>query len=101
MTLRVAGLLALWLTLDPAGGASVRADEPSGVRPVVLEGEAVELTEALKGSSIAFDAEPLAKQVVLRGADGTLTPLFSDDASRALFLDKRLRNRRAEVTGRR
>jgi hypothetical protein len=101
MTSPLAGLMSLWIALGPAGGASGRAEEPSGVQTVVLEGQVVELTEALKGSSIVFDAEPVAKQVVLRGADGTLTPLFSDDASRALFLDKRLRTRRAEVTGRR
>ena len=57
------------------------------------------LTEALKGTGLDFDLEPIAKQVVLKGDDGTITPILSDDASRALFQDERLRNRRAEVKG--
>ncbi|HEY2158150.1 MAG TPA: hypothetical protein VGH33_21150, partial [Isosphaeraceae bacterium] len=32
--------------------------------------------------------------------DGAVVPLISDEASRALFLDKRLRDRKAEVAGR-
>jgi hypothetical protein len=46
------------------------------------------------------DPESVAGQVVLLGEDGTVTPLLSDQASRALFRDDRLRNRQAEIKGR-
>ena len=59
------------------------------------------LAEALSRREIEADPEPIAKQVVLLGEDGSITPLFSDEASRALFLDERLRDRRAEIQGRR
>jgi len=88
-------LFALLLSLP----AATLAVEPP--RAVTLSGTVVTLAEALKPSKLAFDAEPVAKQVVLKGDDGSLTPLLSDDASRALFRDDRLRNRRAEVVGRR
>ena len=39
--------------------------------------------------------------MVLLAEDGTIIPLLSDDASRALFLDERLRNCRSEIQGRR
>ena len=65
-----------------------------------MSGKVVLLADALKGSGLDFDVEPVSKQVVLKGDDGTITPLLSDDASRALFLDERLRNRRAEIAGR-
>ena len=68
---------------------------------VTLSGQAVELTAALKPRGVAFDDEPVAKQVVVQGRDGTITPLLSDEASRALFLDERLRNRPLEIQGRR
>jgi hypothetical protein len=61
----------------------------------------VELTDALKPLGLSFDSEPIARQVVLKDDAGALTPLLSDDASRALFADKRLRGRRAELRGRR
>ena len=38
---------------------------------------------------------------MLLGDDRSITPLFRDDASRALFLDERLRDCRAEIQGRR
>ena len=52
------------------------------------------LAEALTARDLAIkpDPEPIAKQVVLLAEDGTIIPLLSDDASRALFLDERLRN---------
>ena len=56
---------------------------------------------AARGLDVAADPEPIAKQVVLLGDDGTITPLLSDEPSRALFLDERLRNRSTEVVGRR
>jgi hypothetical protein len=39
--------------------------------------------------------------VVLQEPDGTITPLLSDEASRALFLDKRLRDRPIMIHARR
>jgi hypothetical protein len=66
---------------------------------VTLRGKVVELAEALKSKGINADPEPIAGQVVLVGDDGTMTPLLSDDASRALFQDKRLRGRKTEVDG--
>jgi hypothetical protein len=68
-------------------------------QPVVLKGTAVTLAEALKPLGVTFDSAPVATQVVVKADDGEITPILSDEASRALFQDKRLRNRRAEVQG--
>ena len=90
----------LWLGLvaadDPGAG-------PAGpkYREVTLTGKVVALTAALKERGIGADAEPVARQVVLKGDEGTITPLLSDEASRALFQDQRLRDRKAEIKGRR
>jgi hypothetical protein len=59
------------------------------------------LNAALKEKGLPCDSGPIEKQVVLREADGSLEPLLSDEASRALFLDERLRNRPAEIRVRR
>jgi hypothetical protein len=89
-------ILSALLAFALSGGA------PSPrVENVTLSGKVVELTDALKDFPVRADAEPLAAQVVLRATDGSLTPLLSDDASRALFLDKRLRDRPIEIKGRR
>jgi hypothetical protein len=70
---------------------------------VTLRGKVLTLTEAIKARGLALnvDPEPAAKQAVLVGEDGTITPLLSDETSRALFMDERLRNRKAEIVGRR
>ena len=69
-------------------------ESPRGpVETVTLKGTVVELTEALKPTGLAVDAEPIARQVVVRDPEGAITPLLSDEASRALFLDERLRDR--------
>ena len=68
-------------------------------QPVTLSGTALVLADALKSLGVVADVEPIAGQVVLRGDDGVITPLLSDDASRALFKDERLRRRRLEVNG--
>ena len=70
---------------------------------MTLRGKVVMLSDALKSSGIEVEAdrEPIAKQAVLLGSDGTITPLLSDEASRALFLDDRLRDRPAEIRGKR
>ncbi len=74
---------------------------PSKSESVSLSGKVIELSAALKTSGLAFDPEPIAKQVVVRAPDGTITPLLSDEASRAFFLDERLRDRPAEIRARR
>lgn len=81
-----------------APGSEAPAPQPE---PVTLTGTVVELTAALKDLGVPADPEPVANQVVLTGDDGTITPLLSDPASRALFQDDRLRRRRVEVRGRR
>lgn len=82
-------------------GASLRAEVRA--EDAVLKGKVVTLAAALdaKKLGIRVDPEPTAKAVVLLGDDGTITPLLSDEASRALFLDKRLRDRPAELHGKR
>jgi hypothetical protein len=76
---------------------------PSGSpEPVVVRGKFLTLPEALasRRPELKTDAEPIAKQVVVLTDDGTIYPLLSDDFSRALFVDPRLRNCRGEVQGR-
>ncbi|AGA29388.1 hypothetical protein [Singulisphaera acidiphila] len=83
---------------------ALSADAPvEGSRPNVstLKGQVVELTKALNEQGRTFDEAPIATQVVLKDQDNTLTPLLSDDASRALFQDERLRDRPAELRVRR
>ena len=82
-------------------GASLRAEAP--VKDVVLKGKVVTLATAIDFKKLAIRADPelAASAVVLLGEDGTVTPLLSDEASRALFLDRRLRDRSAEVRGKR
>jgi hypothetical protein len=91
-------LLALWL------GGPVAAGETPARRSedVTLKGKVETLAAALRAANpgLHADPEPIAKQVVLVG-DGAITPLLSDEASRALFLDERLRDRPAEIRGKR
>lgn len=94
MIVPMAGWLTLLLPLGLAPNTSAEKGEP-----VTLSGRVVTLAAALKESGLSVDAGPIAQQVVLRGRDGTLTPLLSDEASRALFLDERLRDRPAEIKG--
>jgi hypothetical protein len=81
----------------------VEAEPPSPIKPetVTLRGKVVPLAAALRslGLDVKPDPESLAHQVVLFGEDRSITPLFSDDASRALFLDTRLQGRRTEIRG--
>lgn len=93
-----------WLTavlLLPGVAGRLSAGEPG--QDVTLKGQVVTLWAALNAAkwNLRVDAEPIAKQVVLLGDDGQITPLFSDVASRALFQDDRLRNRVAEIRGKR
>jgi hypothetical protein len=70
---------------------------------VTLRGKVMTLAAAFDAVKLGLRADPesLAGQVVLLGDDGMITPLLSDQASRALFRDDRLRNRQAEIRGRR
>ena len=75
----------------------------SAPEPLVVRGEFLTLMEALAARDLKLkpDPEPIARQVVLLAEDGTIFPLLSDDSSRALFLDERLRHCKGEVQGRR
>jgi len=86
--------LGAWLILL----GSAASGETTTPALIVLSGQVVELTDALKAKGLTFDAEPIAKQVVLRAKDNTLTPLLCDDASRAFFNDSRLRDRPVELS---
>jgi hypothetical protein len=94
-----AGWFALILPLVSPPAAP--SGDASRFESVVLRGKVVKLATVLKASGLDFDEEPVAKQVVLQGDDGTSTALISDEASRALFLDDRLRDRPAEIVARR
>ncbi|MBX6311871.1 MAG: hypothetical protein IRY99_02960 [Isosphaeraceae bacterium] len=91
----ILGVLALGLILATAPAEAPKAEA------VTLSGTVVELPAALKALGLKADTEPIAGQVVLKGDDGTITPLLPDEASRAFFKDPQLRDRRAEIKGRR
>jgi hypothetical protein len=95
------GFLAIALSLFCAG-PSTSSGATKG-EEVTLRGKVVTLTSALKslGVDVKPDPESIAHEVVLLGDDHSITPLFRDVASRALFLDERLRDCRAEIHGRR
>lgn len=88
-----AGCLGLWAS------ACLAASPPA--ETVTVNGKAVTLDEALRPEGVTIDPEPANMQVVIVGEDGAITPLLSDDASRALFRDERLRGRKVEIHGRR
>jgi hypothetical protein len=67
---------------------------------ITLVGSVLPFAEAVRPLGLVYDAEPVAKPVVLQGDDGSITPFFSDDASRALFQDERLQHRRTKLTAR-
>jgi hypothetical protein len=94
------GLLLLLFAGPPVPTAT-----PPGLKPeeVTLRGKVLTLASALQalGVDVQADPESIAKQVVLLGDDRSITPLLADDASRALFLDERLRGCRTEIQGRR
>ena len=93
----LAGLIVLLCAGPPPTSSASRGEE------VTVRGKVVTLGSALGslGIDVKVDPESAAKEVVLLGEDRSITPLFNDDASRALFLDERLRDCRAEVRGRR
>lgn len=87
-----------WLLImlaAPSPSATTKWEEAT------LTGKVVEVADALKRAGLVFDAEPIAKQLALRDKDGGLIPLLSDEASRAFFLDERLRGQPVELRARR
>lgn len=93
------GFLAAVLLVICAGPPTSPASEAV---EVTLRGKVVTLGSALKslGMALTLDPESSDREVVLLGDDRSITPLLRDEASRALFLDERLRDRRAELHGR-
>ncbi len=91
------GLVAALILLLGDGPPATRGAE------VVLRGKVVTLAAAIKelGVDVKPDPDTTRGEAVLLGEDRAITPLFRDDASRALFLDERLRDRRVELRGRR
>ncbi len=69
-------------------------------KPVTLTGQIVLLSDELAARGLVVDEEPHSGQVVLRCDDGRVLPILSDPASRALFLDERLRDQPARIDGR-
>lgn len=67
---------------------------------VTRSGRVLLLSEVLKSKNVSADPETIAKQVVLVESDGMVTPLISNEASRALFLDEHLRDRKTEIVAR-
>ncbi len=95
--------LARLLVYLTAGVAAALTPPNSTPESVTLRGKVLTLAQALesRGLGLKPDPEPITKQVVLLTEDGAIVPLLSDDASRALFLDARLRNCPSEIKGRR
>jgi hypothetical protein len=96
----MAVLSTFWLSVLLAG-VPADATVPPPPEAVTKDGKVVELAAALKARGLPADPEPIAAQVVLVEPDGTVTPLLSDEASRALFKDARLRDRRVVLRARR
>jgi hypothetical protein len=98
----VPGFLAGLLLLVGIGPPATSTTATKGAE-ITVRGKVVTLSSALQtlGIEVKPDPESIAREVVLLGDDRSITPLFQDDASRALFLDERLRECRAEIHGRR
>ncbi len=92
----LAGILMLLEAGPPSAGAP-----PVKAEAVILRGRVMLLVTALHslGLELKPDPESIAHQMVLLGEDRSITPLLSDEASRALFLDERLRGCRTEIRG--
>jgi hypothetical protein len=99
MRLMLASVLCVWIW---SGVPLVAATQSKPVETVTLQGKVLTLTEALEANrlGVTADAEQGGKEAVLLSDDGAMTPLLEDETSRALFMDKRLRNRKAQIVGR-
>ncbi len=67
------------------------------VEDATIAGKAVTLAEALAEKGVTADPEMAKGQVAVVTEGGEVWPLVSDVGSRALFLDERLRGRKAEL----
>ncbi|MDX2036221.1 MAG: hypothetical protein SFX72_06185 [Isosphaeraceae bacterium] len=100
-------LLLASLLLAPAATPGSAEDPAPKAKPandfelVTLTGEVDFLADVLSRRGLTPDRKPIAEQVVLVEKDGAITPMLSDDASRAFFLDDRVRRRKTEVVARR
>jgi hypothetical protein len=96
-------MLAPFVACLLAGVLAALAPPSSLPESIVRRGKVLTLAEALAARELGIkaDPEPIARQVVLLADDGTIVPILSDEASRALFLDDRLRNCPSEIQGRR
>lgn len=92
----VAGVLVLFGAAPPASSSPIPGE-------VTLRGRILTLESALRSLDLELTLDPgsASKQVVLLGEDRSITPLFRDEITRALFEDERLRNLPAELHGRR
>ncbi len=92
-----------WVGILILLGAGPPSSGPPRIKAeaVILRGKVMPLGAALQslGLDVKPDPEPIAHQMVLVGEDRSITPLLSDDASRALFLDERVRGCRTEIRG--
>jgi hypothetical protein len=95
------GWFAFVLILALQGSAGLKRE--SAPETVTVCGKVLTLSAALasRGLAVKIDPEPIAKQVALVSDQGDVIPLLSDEASRALFLDERLRNCRTQLVGKR
>lgn len=84
--------LCLGMVLVPG---LARADE---ARSVTLSGQVRTLVDVLKDRGITADASLVGDAVVLESSDGQVSALLPNGASKALFLDERLRERPTELT---
>jgi hypothetical protein len=95
----------VWIALA-VGMLAVTADGSSGTpkpEKVMVHGRVMTLPSALHtlGVDSRLDAEVMSKQIVVLDDQKSIVPIISDDASRAFFLDERLRNRPVEIHGNR
>ncbi|WP_169977174.1 hypothetical protein [Tautonia rosea] len=80
---------------------AVASDDASEARTETFTGSVLRLTEAIEPLGVTSPQGPIADQVVLRNAEGTIWPLLYNVGSRAFFEDDRLRDRPAELVARR
>lgn len=86
---------------EPALGAddeTVAAGEVAEPQKELFRGQVVRLTDALKEQGIRA-AREMEAHVVLKTDRGELVPILADWRGRALYQDKRLRNRDVELVG--
>jgi len=100
LAMPLSSTLAACLFFTTAGAVDP-ATKPPEPTTVTVAGKVVGLADALRRRGIEADPGPIEGQVAVEAVGGEIVPIVSDEASRALFLDKRLRDRRAEVVGRR